>query len=407
MLQDAPRVPRILVVDDEEVNCELLEGLLESFGYETVTAENGKVALEKLDESIDLVLLDVMMPVMNGFEVARHIRVHETLSQLPIVMATALSSKADRLQAVEAGANDFVTKPIDRMELRVRLASLLKMKAAQDEAKFRQDELRRKNEALEADLNLAREIQQAFFPPRFSTFPSRGVLEQQSLRFDCRCFPTSTLGGDFADIVPISPTQVGLIVCDVMGHGIRSALVTAILRGLVEELSHVAATPGEFLTQLNISLMAVLSRAKAPLFASAFFVVADIESREMSFANAGHPRPFLVKRNASTIEELSANDCDCGPALGVCEEFEYPTCSCAFESGDFVAIFTDGLFEVQDEQEEFGEERLRQALLRRSKQPMTQIFDEVLAEVQEFASGHVFDDDVCLVGMEATIEIEK
>ena len=107
MLQDPPHVPRILVVDDEAINCELLEGLLETFGYETITAENGKVALEKLDESIDLVLLDVMMPVMDGFEVARRIRVHETLSQLPIVMATALSGKSDRLQAVEAGANDF------------------------------------------------------------------------------------------------------------------------------------------------------------------------------------------------------------------------------------------------------------------------------------------------------------
>lgn len=404
ILQNVPHIPRILVVDDEEINCELLEGLLESFGYETITAENGEVALEKLDESIDLVLLDVMMPVMNGFEVARRIRAHETLSQLPIVMATALSSKADRLQAVEAGANDFVTKPIDRVELRVRLASLLKMKAAQDEAKHRQEELRRKNEALEADLNLAREIQQAFFPPRFSTFPSRGIIEQQSLRFDCRCYPTSTLGGDFADIVQISPTKVGLIVCDVMGHGIRSALVTAILRGLVEELSHEASTPGHFLTQLNVSLMAVLSRAKAPLFASAFYAVADIESREVSFANAGHPRPFLVRRAAGSVEPLSANDCDCGPALGVCEEFEYPTCRCAFESGDFLTIFTDGLFEVQDEEDEFGEERLRQSIARRLQQPMTQIFDEVLAEVQEFASGHVFDDDVCLVGMEATDE---
>ncbi len=123
-MPESIRPPRILVVDDELFNRELLEGLLESFGYETVTAENGAEALEKLDDSIDLALLDVMMPVMDGFAVARYIRAHETLSQLPIVMATALSGKEDRLTAVEAGANDFVTKPIDRTELRVRLTSL-------------------------------------------------------------------------------------------------------------------------------------------------------------------------------------------------------------------------------------------------------------------------------------------
>ncbi len=271
----------------------------------------------------------------------------------------------------------------------------------------KQEELRRKNEALEADLNLAREIQQAFFPPRFFTFPNRHLVDLESLDFDCRCYPTSTLGGDFADIVPVSPTKVGLIVCDVMGHGIRSALVTAILRGLIEELSSEAATPGRFLTQLNSGLMAVLSRAKAPLFASAFFVVADISARELTYANAGHPMPLLVRRNAKSAAPLSLETCGIGPALGVCADFEYSTCRRTFDVGDMLAIFTDGLFEVRNEQDEYGEERLLQAVQRRLHLPMTQIFDEVLAEVQSFGSGHVFDDDVCIVGMEAVNGIKN
>lgn len=126
---------RILVVDDEELNRELLEGLMVSFGHEPEMARDGVEALAKLKLDIDLVLLDVMMPVMDGFEVARRIRENPDTSDLPIIMVTALTSKEDRLLAVQSGANDFITKPIDKTELQVRTESLLKMKEAQDTIK--------------------------------------------------------------------------------------------------------------------------------------------------------------------------------------------------------------------------------------------------------------------------------
>jgi putative two-component system response regulator len=132
---------RLLIVDDEPFNRELLERLTEILGYESATAGGGMEALTRLGPDIDLVLLDGMMPGMDGFEVARHMREHPTCGDIPIVMVTALSSKEDRLRAVEAGANDFITKPVDRTELRVRIASLLKMKAAQDALKRHGEEL--------------------------------------------------------------------------------------------------------------------------------------------------------------------------------------------------------------------------------------------------------------------------
>src|SRR4028118_96259 len=119
----------ILIVNDEEINRELLEGLVESFGHESLTARDGAEALAKLkpeppERAPDLVLLDAMMPGMDGFEVARRIRADKECGQMPVIMVTALTGKEDRLRAVEAGANDFVAKPIDRTELRVRLTSL-------------------------------------------------------------------------------------------------------------------------------------------------------------------------------------------------------------------------------------------------------------------------------------------
>lgn len=123
---------RILIVDDEPSNLILLGNILESLGHEAVSAGSGSGALEKLSPEIDLVLLDVMMPSMDGFEVARRIRATQGFAELPIIMVTVLASREDRLKAVQAGANDFITKPIDKLELSVRMASLLKMKEAQD-----------------------------------------------------------------------------------------------------------------------------------------------------------------------------------------------------------------------------------------------------------------------------------
>ena len=126
---------RILVVDDEEQNRDVLQAVLESLGYDSELADSGAAGLAKLDAGIDLVLLDVLMPGMDGFEVAQRIRASSTCYDVPIIMVTVLDSKSDRLRAVEAGVNDFVSKPIDKLELKVRIASLLQMKEAQDAVK--------------------------------------------------------------------------------------------------------------------------------------------------------------------------------------------------------------------------------------------------------------------------------
>ena len=134
-------VKRILAIDDERINLRVIGGLLRNLGYEPVLTESWAEARPLLDTGIDLVLLDVMMPEMDGFTVARQIREMPDVSDVPIIMVTALTGKQDRLRAVEAGANDFISKPIDLTELRVRMGSLLKMKESQDEVKRYQAEL--------------------------------------------------------------------------------------------------------------------------------------------------------------------------------------------------------------------------------------------------------------------------
>ena len=128
---------RILVVDDEKRNRNVLRAMLKSLGYDSDTACDGMEAMTKLKEGYDLLLLDVMMPGMDGFEMTRRLREKTRWSDIPIIMVTALASRDDRLRAVEAGANDFITKPIDRNELRIRAGALLKMKKTQETVKNR------------------------------------------------------------------------------------------------------------------------------------------------------------------------------------------------------------------------------------------------------------------------------
>ncbi len=394
---------RILIVDDEEFNRELLEGLVESFGHESETACDGKDALEKITPAIDLILLDAMMPGMDGFEVARRTRENPLVAQIPIVMVTALTSKEDRLRAVEAGANDFITKPIDRTELKVRMTSLLKMKEAQDAIRRSREELRAHNALMQADLDLARAMQEAFILKKYPSFPTDALTDESEFNFCHRYIPATTLGGDFFDVLALSSTQAGVFICDVMGHGVRSALVTAMMRALVGERKSVASDPGQFMSAINTHLLSILEQSRTPMFASAFYLIADVEKGTISYSNAGHPSPIRIRRDTGQTSHLVEEPLASGPVLGVFGEVTYQTVTSELSSHDMFALFTDGLYEIENEahpEDEYGEERLLKAFQARAQLPADQLFDDVLAEVRAFSGSNDFEDDVCVIGIE-------
>ena len=188
-----------------------------------------------------------------------------------------------------------------------------------------------------------------------------------------------------------------------MGHGMRAALVTAILRGLVEELLPLAMDPGKFLAEINRSLHAILKRTDEPTLATACYLIADVEESELRFASAGHPSPIRVRRDVRLAESLKHYDPRHGPALGLFDKSIYPVCRCPMAVNDLIVFFTDGLYEVEGPaQDEFGEERLLAAVQKRVQLPADQLFDQLLELVRAFSLKPEFDDDVCLVGMEAT-----
>jgi sigma-B regulation protein RsbU (phosphoserine phosphatase) len=262
-------------------------------------------------------------------------------------------------------------------------------------------ELRLRNLQMEDDLRMAREIQLTMLPQQHPVFPRSATAAESALHFTHRYLPTSAVGGDFFTISALPGNEASVFICDVAGHGIRSALVTAMIRALLEELKPLAGDPGEFLTKLNRDLHAILKHAGTLMLTTAFYFVADWRHGTMRYTNAGHPRPLHVRRSAQRVEPLVTPGAKSQPALGLFEDAAYRTSEVELVPLDLVMLFTDGLYEVQDAQHElYTHDLLVAGVEKRLQLPAAQLFDELLEEIRRFSADGKFADDVCLVGME-------
>ncbi len=260
------------------------------------------------------------------------------------------------------------------------------------------EQLRIRNNEMEADLDMAREVQLALLPKTFPTFPPEASAVESILKFNHFYRPSTTLGGDFFYILPISNHQAGLFVCDVMGHGMRAALITAIIRSMMEELKPIANNPGLLLSRMNREFMTILRDAQEFMFVSASYVLFDLAARRLLFSDAGHPNPLLINRIQRTVSPLRKNKEPLGPALGILDKHAYKTIELPLKSGDGVLIYTDGITEVEGaKREEYGVERLYASAQRHLDSPPEALLPAMVADAEAFATISGFDDDVCLV----------
>jgi phosphoserine phosphatase RsbU/P len=273
-------------------------------------------------------------------------------------------------------------------------------KANADLARSR-EEIHSKNLQMRDELKMASEIQMAMLPQQYPVLPHNSAPGQSAFQFTHRYLPSGEVGGDFFSVSALSDTEAGVFICDVAGHGVRSALVTAMIRALVEELKPLAGEPGQFLTKLNSELRSILQHAGTPLITTAFHLVADARTGVMRYSNAGHPKPLHISRDAKTVQMLKNATAQSQPALGIFGDARYQTSEINLAPGDLIMLFTDGLYEVHSaSQELYTQEMLAEGVRTRLRHPTSQLFDMLLAEVREFAEDRVFDDDVCLVGVE-------
>ncbi len=306
------------------------------------------------------------------------------------VIKTPLRDEAGKVIGLQGMFWDITEKI--RIEEKVR-------RTTAELARSRED-LRQKNALMEDNLRTAREIQIAMLPQQYPPFPPEAKPEESAFQFLHRYLPAESVSGDFFTVTQISATEAGVLICDVTGHGTRAALVTAMIRAIAEELKPLARDPANFLRKLNYDLCSILKNTGSPMLTTAFYAVADCATGKLRFANAGHPKPLLLRPAAKAVTPLVNASGKSQPALGLFEDPVYSTTEMCLQPGDFLMLFTDGIFEVQGQHEEmYSQERLSHDVKNLLNRPPGELFDELVEVVRGFALNGEFEDDVCLVGM--------
>jgi sigma-B regulation protein RsbU (phosphoserine phosphatase) len=389
---------RTLIIDDSQADIDYVRSILKKAGPEhsfRVTWESDpKRALGRLaQEPFDLVLLDYHMPAMSGLDVLARIR--EAHRLLPVIMLTGMGNEQVAVEAMKRGAHDYLRK--DQMSV----PELTRAVIAALERKRLEDELAERRRALEQDLRMARELQQAFLPQSFPHFAPQQPPDAAGIRFYHRYTPTLAVGGDFFDVLPINEHSVGVFVSDVAGHGMQAALVTAVLRTLIEELKDEAGEADRFLGHVNAGLNRILRQMTTPIFATAFYLKVDLDTKRATFSNAGHPPQLHLRRKHGEVARLY-DPSKTGPVLGLAEDAVFPSRMVNVDDEDVFLLFTDGIVEVpNDAGEPFGIARVEAAAKQALTAPPAKLIDHVVGAASQHAGANIFPDDVCIVALEA------
>lgn len=258
-----------------------------------------------------------------------------------------------------------------------------------------------KQAQMDEELALAREVQQALLPQSYPAFPKGATEAASALHFAHRYLPEGRVGGDFFTVVQVSDTQAGILICDVMGHGVHAALVTAVQRVLVEELQLYFGEPGTFLGELNRRLHHFFEPLPTSMFVTALYLILDTVTGEVRFANAGHPHPLHICRSQHTVRTMGDDPQRHPFALGVAKDSVYPTEEDSVKAGDLLLLYTDGLCDLGEGKDLSPDDPRFLALIQNCARQHGEAFlDAVLTQARQFAEQDNFKDDVCLVGIE-------
>ena len=322
--------PRVLVVDDEAAPRRLLIHALIAMGYAAEGAGDGTEALEMIAaQPPEIVLLDLDLPGLTGTEICTRLRHHQRaeLRALPIVMLTAHDGEAEEVVCLQAGANDFIAKPIGRAALAARIATQLRLRSLNDTLRLQNAELERWRAAQIADLDAAQLVQRAILPE---------IGETPGWKLECEFAPMIQVGGD---IYGVETTREGQLVwlADATGHGVAAALCTTLV-ALLFQRAAVLSDPGKVLAQVNAGMLRIF-HGRSIMSAACVLLLPDGELR---FAGAGHP-PLLVRRAHGRVESMASQ----GTVLGVLPDLVFSSDALHLAAEDRALLFTDGLYSAR------------------------------------------------------------
>jgi sigma-B regulation protein RsbU (phosphoserine phosphatase) len=369
---------RVLLVDDAKTNIDILVASLKQ-DYKLSVALNGEAALQIAARTPpDLVLLDIMMPGLDGYEVCRRFRKMPEMADVPVIFLSSLDEVQNKAQGFEAGANDYVTKPFEPLEVQARVRSLLKAKAYSDSVK----------EQLAADLRVAHDIQMGMIPQDFA------ALEKQfGVELAAALEPAREVGGDLYCAFAADADRLVLVMGDVSGKGIPASLFMVRASTLVRLLARQIREPENILAALNDELSA---DNPSLMFCTMVCAVFDRSTRRLTLANGGHCKPVLLRPGQPPDWIVPA----LGTALGFEPGLEFRRTELALQAGDAVVLYTDGVNEAFNPQREcYGHERLLADLASSTGTAAPIIVSRVLKDVHAFASGAPQSDDIALLAL--------
>src|ERR1017187_10141056 len=387
---------RILIVDDKEANIRLLQGMLRIAGYASVesTTDPNQVCGLHRKNRYSLILLDLQMPGMDGFQVMEGLKEIEEDGYLPVLVITAQPSL--KLRALQAGAKDFVSKPFDLAELRARVHNILEVRLLHLEAKNYVRELEASREVIrlktlaeqersEQELTLAQETQESLLPRSLPQF------ENYSIHAFNR--PTRYVGGDFYDFLQLRSGEWMGVLADVSGKGMPAALLSSMVLAALSMEFRSNNQPHEVLNRVN----ELLCRKSLPFQFVTLFLFLLSPDGTGQFISAGHNPAYLFRSATGRIEELVSD----AYVLGMFDFASYQSRTFSLDKGDILMVYSDGLTDAQDQQGEmFGEERLLQIIQQGAPLGSFALERKILRAIDEFTQGLPQTDDITFIAIE-------
>lgn len=377
---------RILVTDDDATSRRLLARILTRAGFECVEAPDGIEALKILQaDPPSLLLLDYDMPVMDGAEVLKRLR-HDgnaAVAQVPAIMLTGHGGEESEVLCLEAGADDFVTKPINEAVLRARIDTQLRLRSMRSQLQKQNDELEAWRHNLERDLEAARLTQQSLIPQKPPILPGWEIAA---------CYqPVIQVGGDIYGWLRMADGRTLFWIADATGHGASAALITTLAKLLFHHGTAENNQPAEIMEAVNNDFRSIFG---ARAFMTAMCVALEATTGRASIVGAGHP-PLLVARTGGRTESIPSS----APPLGLLERSEFAETRVDLEPGDAFFLYTDGIYGSGHEENP----RLSAARLAETLQPLAEsaqaLLDRVLDQAAINADGKVPPDDVAAIAV--------
>jgi|GEM_PF-100462 len=392
---------RILLAEDDSSVRLLLSRYLESIGYELLQAANGLIAWEILQkEKVDLIVSDWIMPEMDGIQLLRKVRERENSEYIYFIMITGLSTPEDLVSGVEAGADDFIKKPIQTSELGVRVLSGLRVISLERSLRNRNHQLEELNRRIMRDLNNAAEMQQRLLPRAFQS--------HEKYSFHYRFIPCEELAGDTLNIIQLDKRYIALYILDVAGHGISAALLAFTLSRMLSAdpgQSILYESGGEGRADPRIrqpeEVIRYLNRAFPVDSADTqFFTIAygllDTKMDRLQIVSAGHTGILYMDGHNSPVNFYST-----GLPVGLDPNARYETLTIDITPSSRVYIYSDGLTESRNSQDEyFGHERIRGLLHTQTRENIGNAVNSLIKKTMEWQEGGPFRDDVSIIGLE-------